>query len=145
MQRWNFFYFCLVWKGMHVDWIFWCLCVYMHLWVRQKLSRKKFKVMVFICICCIYFCIRSFRYTALAQFWFKIWEWGILPHIDNFPFSSICATLYETDGLIFCAEIVSIPLSQAKSAIGKFIPVVNYNSVVKLRMWRYMRPCSTKQ
>lgn len=95
----------------------------------------------------LYICVGicTLRCTVLAQFWFKVWGWGILVHIDNYPFFSICASLYETDGLIFCSDIVSIPSSQAKSAIGKFIPAVNYNSVVKLRMWRYKRPCSTKQ
>lgn len=78
----------------------------------------------------MYIC--TFRFAI--KLCFKIWGSGILASIDNYSFFSICASIYETDGLIFCSDIVSIPSSQAKSAIDKFIPAVNYNSVVKLKM-----------
>lgn len=125
------------------SWVF--VCVHMSFWVRQRFTEKRLKSRIYfsLYIMHLHICIHTLRFTI--QFSFKIWRLGILAGIDNYSFFSICASLYETDGLIFCSKKVSIPLSQAKSAIGKFIPALNYNSIVKLRILRYKRPCSTKQ
>lgn len=90
---------CRLWTFSWVS-----VCVHMCFWVRQRFTEKSFKSRIYFSLYIMHLHIRihTFRFTIQCRF--KIWRLGILAGIDNYSFFWICASLYETDGLIFCSK-----------------------------------------